>query len=240
MPPIDPELAARRLAHFQQLWRAWRLQSLARSGVAEDRHFAQQLGISVQQLSRLKAGAVIGTQLARRFEQALGLPPGGLDQRPRLSPRAGDVELLGPEGPAALLAGLGPGAALTMPQIGHSTPAGFPSPAADVETTPVDLLDRLGLHQPTTFLARVRGLSMIGKGIDDGDLIVINRALEPKHGATVVAVIDDELTVKTFHHQGGMTKLVAANPDYPDIVPRDGQTLTIWGVVTTVIKALPA
>ena len=73
------------------------------------------------------------------------------------------LEVLGrSEGRAAILQCFGPGAALTMPRVEHSTPAGFPSPAADFETQRVDLVEQLGLNEPSTFLARVRGLSMIG------------------------------------------------------------------------------
>lgn len=100
------------------------------------------------------------------------------------------LEVLGrSEGRAAIVQCFGPGAALTMPRVEHSTPAGFPSPAADFETQRVDLVEQLGLNEPSTFLARVRGLSMIGKGIDDGDLLVVNRLIEAKHGQTVVAVV---------------------------------------------------
>ena len=103
----------------------------------------------------------------------------------------------------------------------------------------VDLVEQLGLNEPSTFLARVRGLSMIGKGIDDGDLLVVNRLIEAKHGQTVVAVVDNELTCKTLYQRGGMVKLQAANPDFTDIVLKDGQTLVIWGVVVSVVKRMP-
>ncbi len=129
----------------------------------------------------------------------------------------GVLELLGPKSAhSAVLKAFGPGAALTMPQVEHSTPAESPSPAADVETNRVDLIKQMGLNQPTTFLARVRGLSMINKGIDDGDLLVINKAIEHKHGHIVVAVIDNELTCKMLYQRGGEVKLQAANPDFPD------------------------
>ena len=150
------------------------------------------------------------------------------------------LEVLGrSEGRAAILQCFGPGAALTMPRVEHSTPAGFPSPAADFETQRVDLVEQLGLNEPSTFLARVRGLSMIGKGIDDGDLLVVNRLIEAKHGQTVVAVVDNELTCKTLYQRGGLVKLQAANPDFPDIALKDGQTLLIWGVVVSVVKRMP-
>jgi len=125
-----------------------------------------------------------------------------------------------------------------MPQVEHSTPAGFTSPAAAFETNRDDLVEQMGLNQPTTFLSRVRGLSMVDKGIDDGVLLVINKAIKPRHGHIVIAVIDNELTCKTLYKQGPVVRLGAANPDIPDIVPNEGQTLTIWGVVTSVIKQM--
>lgn len=136
--------------------------------------------------------------------------------------------------------GLGPSALLTLPLVSLKTPAGFPSPAADVECDRVDLLERLELNQPYVFMARVRGQSMTGRGIDDGDLIVINRKMEPRHGCIVVAVLDNELTCKTLHRVGDRVRLVAANPDFPDIVPKDGQELVIWGVVTSCVKTFGA
>ena len=73
-------------------------------------------------------------------------------------------------------------------------------------------------------------------GIDDGDLIVVDRALTASHGCIVVAVVDGEFTVKYLHQRFGRVKLRAANPTYPDIVPKDGQTIELWGVVTSCIK----
>lgn len=140
---------------------------------------------------------------------------------------------------ATVLQALGPGAALSLPRAGHSIPAGFPSPAADFAVARLDLVEHMGLNQPTTFLARVRGQSMNGLGIEEGDLLVINKVLEPRHGHVVVAVIDNELTCKTLYKRGPVVKLQAANPDYPDIVPKEDQALSIWGVVTSVIKTLP-
>ena len=73
-------------------------------------------------------------------------------------------------------------------------------------------------------------------GIDDGDLIVVDRALTASHGCIVVAVVDGEFTVKYLHQRYGRVKLRAANPTYPDIQFKDAQTVEIWGVVTSCIK----
>ena len=232
------------------LWQLWRLQAIANGESGAEKRFAEQIGISASQLSQHKGGKPLGDRLCRRIEAACGVPGGWMDDEaalpasttsliPAAISMGGMLELLGPEYvPAAMLQAFGPGAALAMPQVEHSTPAGFPSPAADFETNRVDLVEQMGLNQPTTFLARVRGLSMIGKGIDDGDLLVINKAIEPRHGHIVVAVIDNELTCKTLYKQGPEVRLEAANPDFPDIVPKEGQTITIWGVVTSVIKQM--
>ena len=139
-----------------------------------------------------------------------------------------------------LRSALGPGAGFEMPLVSLRTPAGFPSPAADFECDRVDLLERLEVDQPYVFLSRVRGHSMTGRGIDDGDLLVINRSITPRHGHIVVAVIDGEVTCKTLYAQGSDVRLIAAHPDYPDIVPKDGQEWTVWGVVTSCVKSFGA
>lgn len=246
--PIPPELVNLRRHNALALFVRWRLQEIAQGRSGGDKAFAEAMGIDNAHWSRLKAGTPLGPKLARRLEAACGVEEGWLDRSHEDgSDRGTNAHTAGPDGlellPAgqetsALLSVFGPGSALTMPQAEYSTPAGFPSPAADFQVNTVDLVDQMGLNQPSTFIARVRGLSMVGKGIDDGDLLVINRAIEPKHGQTVVAVIDNELTCKTLYQRDGLVKLQAANPDFPDIVPKDGQTMTIWGVVTAVIKKM--
>lgn len=131
-----------------------------------------------------------------------------------------------------------PVTASVMPLIlaDSSVRAGFPSPAEDFGGRRLDLSDILIEHPQATFLMRVAGSSVTEYGIDDGDLIVVDRALRPRHGQIVVAVIDSDFTVKKLHHACGIIKLKAGNPTYPDIVPKEGQTLEIWGVVTSCIK----
>jgi DNA polymerase V len=255
--PIPPELLSLRRHNALALFVRWRLQEIAQGRTGGDKAFAEAMGIDNAHWSRLKAGTPMGPRLARRLEAACGVEEGWLDRShddvadgrsatpssapssaPSSNPSDGIDLLPAGQGTDALLGVFGPGSALTMPQVDHSTPAGFPSPAADFQVNAVDLVDQMGLNQPTTFIARVRGLSMVGKGIDDGDLLVINRSISPKHGQTVVAVIDNELTCKTLYQRSGVVKLQAANPDFPDIVPKEGQTMTIWGVVTAVIKKM--
>ena len=114
--------------------------------------------------------------------------------------------------------------------------AGFPSPAEDFAVKRIDLTEILVTHPQATFLLRVSGESMKDAGIFDGDMLVVDKAIKPRHGHIVVAVVDGEFTVKYFYQRAGWVKLRAANVTFPDITPRDGQTLEIWGVVTCSIK----
>lgn len=116
--------------------------------------------------------------------------------------------------------------------------AGFPSPAEDHASERVDLNKILIKHPLATYLMRVRGASMREAGIDDGDVVLVDRAVKPCHGHVVVAVVDGEFTVKRLWKRGANLRLQAANPTYPDILPRDGQTVEVWGVVTNAIKAM--
>lgn len=115
---------------------------------------------------------------------------------------------------------------------------GFPSPAEDHAIERVDLNKVLIKHPQATFLMRVRGDSMREAGIDEGDVVLVDRAIKASHGHVVVAVVDGEFTVKRLWQRGRNVKLQPANPTYPDILPRDGQTIEVWGVVTNAIKAM--
>lgn len=130
---------------------------------------------------------------------------------------------------------LGP-APLVLPMPVAAVRAGFPSPADDFAVNRLDLAQVLITHPQATFILRVAGPSMREAGIDDGDLIVVDRALKPRHGQIVVAVVDGEFTVKHLHLRAGALRLKAANPTFPDIVPKDGQTVEVWGVVTSCVK----
>ncbi len=77
---------------------------------------------------------------------------------------------------------------------------------------------------------------MEGVGIFDNDILVVDRAIKPRHNHIVVAVVDGDFTVKTLYQKTGRIKLKAANPTFADIVPKEGQTLEVWGVVTSSIK----
>lgn len=125
-----------------------------------------------------------------------------------------------------------------LPWFSFRVPAGFPSPAEDYAEGKLDLNEYIVEHEAATFYIRVQGHSMSGAGILDGDLIAVDRSLEPRHGDVVLAVIDGELTVKEFSNQNGQVQLLAHNPDFTPIELRLGQELTIWGVVTGVVRKL--
>ena len=117
--------------------------------------------------------------------------------------------------------------------------AGFPSPAEDLGAKRIDLTQVLITHPQATFLLRASGHSMVEAGIFDNDILVVNRAIRARHNHIVVAVVDGDFTVKQLYLRQGRIKLKAANPTFPDIVPKDGQSIEIWGVVTSSIKQFP-
>lgn len=84
-------------------------------------------------------------------------------------------------------------------------------------------------------LVRVRGESMRDVGIFDGNLLVVDKSLTPMHGDIVVAILDEEFTCKKLYCRDGVVKLQPANPDFPEIIPQEGQELRIWGVVTSTV-----
>ncbi len=125
-----------------------------------------------------------------------------------------------------------------IPRMSYSVRAGFPSPADDYVEKRIDLNEELIQHREATFFLRVRGHSMTGAGIDDGDELIVDRAIMPEHNRIVVAAVDGELTVKRFYQRNGTVKLVAENPQYPDIEFKSEQEMVIWGVVTKIIKSV--
>ena len=114
--------------------------------------------------------------------------------------------------------------------------AGFPSPAEDLGAQRIDLTQMLITHAQATYFLRASGQSMVEAGIFDNDILVVDRAIKPRHNHIVVAVVDGDFTVKKLYQRLGKIKLKAANPTFPDIVSKDGQTIEVWGVVTSSIK----
>jgi DNA polymerase V len=119
--------------------------------------------------------------------------------------------------------------------MSHTVPAGFPSPADDYVEDRIDLNQHLIIHREATFILRVSGWSMINAGIHDGDEIIVDRALTPSHGNIVVAVVNNELTVKRLHRTEHEIRLIPDNPEFNDIVIKPDEDLQIWGVVTRVL-----
>ncbi|ALD21348.1 LexA family protein [Hymenobacter sp. DG25A] len=128
---------------------------------------------------------------------------------------------------------------LPLPVIGSTLSAGFPSPADDHLDPPLDLNRHLFRHPAATYLARVRGNSMLEAGIHDGDLIAIDRALTPRDGHVVVAVVEGEYTIKRLRQQGPRLWLEPANAHYQNVEITGDMSFTVRGVVTHVIHALP-
>ncbi len=125
-----------------------------------------------------------------------------------------------------------------LPLFSSRVAAGFPSPADDHLEDHLDLNEHLVRHPAATFLVRVQGDSMTGAGIQHGDLLVVDRSLEPKSGTIVIAVVNGELTVKRLKVDSGGVWLVPENPNYPRLEIREGMDLTIWGVVVHVVHSL--
>ena len=113
--------------------------------------------------------------------------------------------------------------------------AGFPSPADDFIDKTLDLNEFLITHPSATFFVRVEGTSMIEAGIHPGDILIVDKALEPHAGSIVIAILDGEFTVKRFQRRGEKSYLLAANPDFKPIEIRESMTVEIWGIVTYVI-----
>lgn len=117
-------------------------------------------------------------------------------------------------------------------------PAGFPSPADDYLEGKLDITKHLVKHPAATFYVRVSGDSMLGAGIHSGDLLVVDRSLEPKNGNVIVAALDGDLTVKRLYQRDGIIRLLPENQKYQPIEIQEGQSFEIWGVVTNVIHSL--
>ena len=114
--------------------------------------------------------------------------------------------------------------------------AGFPSPADDFKEIRISLDRELVKNQESTFYARVSGDSMIEAGLDDGDLIVIDRSLDPENGKIAVCFVDGEFTVKRIKKEKNKVYLMPENKKYKPIEIQEDNELIIWGIVEYVIK----
>ena len=122
--------------------------------------------------------------------------------------------------------------------IEHGISAGFPSPADDFKEIRISLDKELVRNKDATFYARVSGESMIGAGLDDGDLLVIDRSLSPENGKIAVCLVDGEFTVKRIKKEKNKLYLMPENKKYKPIELKEENELIIWGVVEYVIKKL--
>ena len=124
--------------------------------------------------------------------------------------------------------------ALELPLFLSPATCGFPSPAQDYIEQTIDLNQICIEHPAATFYVRASGHSMVNAGINDGDLLIVDRAIKASHGAIVLACLDGEFTVKRLQERP-FAALLPANPDFPPITLLEGQELEIFGVVTFVL-----
>ena len=116
--------------------------------------------------------------------------------------------------------------------------AGFPSPADDYVESALDLNEHLVREPAATFFVRAQGESMVGAGIHDGDLLVVDRSAEITNGKVVIACINGELTVKRYTRRDGKVRLAPENPAYKSLSLHEEDDIRMWGVVTNVIHPL--
>ncbi len=123
----------------------------------------------------------------------------------------------------------------TKAKVSGSVVAGFPSPAEQYLEPPLDLNELLVKRPAATYFVRVQGDSMVGAGISDGDMLVVDRSLRPADGDVIIASVDGDFTVKTYHRDKDGIRLEPANQAYPIIRLRAGQELDYFGKVTACI-----
>ena len=125
---------------------------------------------------------------------------------------------------------------LALPYADAGVKAGFPSPAQDYISESIDLNRELIRHPAATFYARVDGDSMIGDGIESGDILVVDRSIEPADGDLAICCIDDEFTLKRISLRAGSIWLIPSNERYDPILVTPDRRFMVWGVVTHTIK----
>lgn len=113
-----------------------------------------------------------------------------------------------------------------------------PASASDEETSRLDVHDYLVRNDESSFCFQVRDDAMVGAGIFDGDMLVVDKRIQPAHGHIVLALVNGERLVRRLHHRGRKTALLAESPDVPELLLEDGTELTIWGVVVGGFKRL--
>lgn len=129
-----------------------------------------------------------------------------------------------------------PSTFLSIPYAIEKISAGFPSPAQDYIDKRLDMNEHLIKNECATFIVKVGSLSMLNAGIDIDDELIVDRSLDAKHEDIVVALIENDFTVKRLMIDDSGRWLKAENPDYKNIYFTEGQELIIWGVVTFILK----
>ena len=114
--------------------------------------------------------------------------------------------------------------------------AGFPSPADEEPTEKLDLVKLLVRHPSSTFFFRIGGTSMVDAEMDEGDIVIVDRSIEPYNGCSAVCFIDGEFTLKRIQRHKDHIELIAANPNFKPIRIDANSNFVVWGVVTYVIK----
>lgn len=116
--------------------------------------------------------------------------------------------------------------------------AGFPSPADDFLERPLDLADLLVSDPTATYAVRIRGDSMVGDGIYDGDIAVVDKELEAAHNDIIIARLNDAFTIKRLVQEGDIVLLLPSNPRYQPILITQEMDFEVWGVVRGVVRVL--
>lgn len=127
---------------------------------------------------------------------------------------------------------------LRIPFIPDGVPAGFPSPAADFMENNIDLNKELSENPLATFYIKVKGNSMIDAGINDKDVLIVDRSIEPQDNKIAICFIDGEFTVKRIKLEKDCLYLMPENSNYTPIKVTEENQLIIWGIVTYVIKKM--
>ena len=125
---------------------------------------------------------------------------------------------------------------MELPYADGGIQAGFPSPAQDYITERIDLNFELIKHPAATFYGKVKGDSMIDEGIEEGDILVIDRSLEPSDGDLAVCSVDGEFTLKRIRFEKNRVWLIPSNELYDPILITPDRQFSVWGVVTYTIK----
>lgn len=125
---------------------------------------------------------------------------------------------------------------LSLPIADEGIKAGFPSPAQDFMDLAIDLNKELAHHPASTFYGRVRGDSMQDAGVYDGDILIIDKSLEPRNGDMAVCFVDGEFTIKYIKIEKDIVWLIPANDKYQPIKVTEENDFLIWGIVTYSIK----